>query len=274
MTCSPEATRRGTLPAVTPAEPLARINGPKVRVAQLGAALRRRADDLASVLYPAACAACGCDADTVLCPRCRLDLDALADEPAHPCCGRPAPADDDDVPCPHCGGASLGRLTSVARLGRYDGPLAAMILAAKYAGRWEVADWLGDRLSAAKSVARIVAGDAVIVPVPLHASRRRSRGYNQSRRLADRLGLAFDLPVIEPAVRVRPTRAQASLRGHAARRANVADAFAVLDPAAVEGRVVVLVDDVLTSGATLRSLAHALHAARPAGLRAVVAAVA
>ena len=101
----------------------------------------------------------------------------------------------------------------------------------------------------------------VLVPVPLHSARRRERGYNQAAALADALAEAIAAPRLAGALtRVRSTRAQARL-GPAERRRNIAGAFRVERPAAMKGRSVLLVDDVMTTGATLESALAALAAA-------------
>ncbi len=101
----------------------------------------------------------------------------------------------------------------------------------------------------------------VVVPVPLSPRRERERGYNQSALLADalarRLNRRFDGSSL---VRVRETEHQARLSGDD-RRDNLRDAFAVPDPRYVRGRTVLLVDDVMTTGATLSHCARPLRAA-------------
>lgn len=102
---------------------------------------------------------------------------------------------------------------------------------------------------------------ALLVPVPLHPVRLRSRGFNQALLLARPLGRALGLPVAPRALRrIRRTQAQPGL-GAAERRVNLAGAFVVCHPATVSGRHVVLVDDVLTTGATANACAGALRAA-------------
>jgi ComF family protein len=114
----------------------------------------------------------------------------------------------------------------------------------------------------------VLTGAASIVPVPLHASRRRSRGFDQAADLARHLGL----PVSRALRRVRATAVQASLPA-AKRHANVRDAFAVTRTAReLSGAVVVLVDDVCTTGATLDACAHALKEAGIVEVRALTAA--
>jgi ComF family protein len=108
----------------------------------------------------------------------------------------------------------------------------------------------------------------LVVPVPLHGARERERGFNQAAALAR----AMDLPVCHALVRRVATPPQASLSG-VARRSNLRGAFALARHApAVAGRRVALVDDVLTTGATLSAAAEALGAAGPAEIVAVTAA--
>jgi ComF family protein len=100
-----------------------------------------------------------------------------------------------------------------------------------------------------------------MIPVPLHEARETQRGYNQSQLLASNLARLWSLELFPPAAlcRVRDTASQVSL-DYAKRQANVGGAFAA-DPAAVKDRVIIVVDDVCTTGATLHACAQALHEA-------------
>jgi len=101
----------------------------------------------------------------------------------------------------------------------------------------------------------------VLVPVSLHPRRLRERGYNQSSILAWELGGLVDLPVMEGSLlRLRDTPAQARAATAEVRRRNVAEAFACRD-GKLEGKEVLLIDDVCTTGATLDSCAVALKKA-------------
>jgi ComF family protein len=155
-------------------------------------------------------------------------------------------------------------LTRSPAAGPYDGALRLIIHAFKYGRRRSLAAPLG-ALVAGTCAATLDDAD-VCVPVPLHWRRRYTRGFNQADDLAATLGP----PVVRALRRRRHTHAQASL--HAGdRQTNVRDAFAVTrrGARAVTGAVVVLVDDVQTTGATLEACARALRSAGAREVRAV-----
>jgi ComF family protein len=107
-----------------------------------------------------------------------------------------------------------------------------------------------------------------IVPVPLHPRKKREREFNQAEYLAAALGRTFDVPVMTVELRrIKDTVTQTALDAEA-RAANLRDAFAVRKPGAFEGKNVVLVDDVFTTGATMDSCAKVL---RVAGAKRVTA---
>ncbi len=99
-----------------------------------------------------------------------------------------------------------------------------------------------------------------LVPTPLHWTKRITRGFNQSALLAAQIGRATGLPVVNALRKVKRTPAQSSLRG-TQRRLNVRDAFSVGRPELVRNQKILLVDDVLTTGATANACATALKGA-------------
>ncbi len=156
--------------------------------------------------------------------------------------------------------------------GDYQGALRKIIHAFKYEGRRRLAPRLGQLL---REAGHDVTTDAsCVVPVPLHAWKRFRRGFNQASDLAAELGP----PVVHALWRTRATRAQTGLTA-TARRKNVRGAF-TLSPfiskrtrdSLLVDRVVVLVDDVRTTGATLDACATALKAAGAREVRALTAA--
>lgn len=141
----------------------------------------------------------------------------------------------------------------------YDERLAAVVHAFKFEGRVRLADRLAPAI--ADSVARSGFRPELVVAVPLHATRRRERGHDQAERLARAVARASGVPYVPGVVeRARATRPQTTL-GPEARRRNLAGAFRVLEPAWVAGRRTLVVDDVLTTGATLAEASAALRAA-------------
>ena len=115
----------------------------------------------------------------------------------------------------------------------------------------------------------IWSGVEAVVPVPLHPAKERARGFNQAKLLAKRLAKVMGIPLLERRlVKIRPTEAQTSLDGKS-RETNVRGAFAVKRPSGIKGKTVLLVDDVYTTGSTIREGSAALRKAGAGEVRAV-----
>ena len=133
---------------------------------------------------------------------------------------------------------------------------------------------LGDALTERPACRRVLHRAGLIVPVPLHQTRYLERGYNQSTMLGRGLGQVIGAEVeSEALLRERATRSQTSL-SHEERWRNVRGAFATSDAAQPVGRRVVLVDDLLTTGATAGAAAQALREAEAASVVLVTLALA
>jgi ComF family protein len=237
-----------------------------------GSIVRLACDAILSVVLAPSCAAC----DEALlhptrgpvCGRCWSSILPLT-PPLCDRCGDPLPAWRlVSLPlacCPRCRRAR--RVVDRARaIGAYDGALRAIIHALKYDGRRSLARPLG-RLMRERG-ADMLHGASCLVAVPLHPSRRRHRGFNQAADLARHIGL----PVLPALRRVRATPTQTGLPA-ARRHRNMRDAFAVTRAArSLAGSIVVLVDDVSTTGATLEACARVLKDAGVHEVRALTAA--
>jgi ComF family protein len=205
--------------------------------------------------FPATCAGCGREG-APLCDACLPALDARLALPGGTPMGLPA-----EIPAP---------LLQLEWCAPFAGPVRAALHDLKYRGERRLAEPLGAAI--ARRWARVGSGAQVVVPVPVHAERERQRGYDQAVLIATTAAQRLGLPFGHALERGRATVAQFELdRGE--RAANVAGAFRVRvsDPAAVPavvGRWVLLVDDVVTTGATLAACAVALERA---GVRAVSA---
>lgn len=226
-------------------------------------------ESLFELLYPPRCAACAaflpegargafCGACAAAlepmpawaCPRC-AELLRPTIHGRCPACARRRPAFD---------GARAGWL--------YGGPLLEAVHALKYGRAAWLARPLGRML--AEAVPLDPARVDLVVPVPLHPRRLRDRGFDQAERLAVEVARRLGRP-LRPEVlrRVRSTPPQAA-RDRAGRAANVAGAFRARRAAALRGRRVLLVDDVLTTGATASAAARALRDAGAARVEVLV----
>ena len=223
-------------------------------------------DALRVGLFSARCASCDSrlTAPTGLfCPTCEALVPSAG--AACPRCGRPRDEQvDASRPCDRC----LRRPPPWKELrsgGPFEGPLARAIRRLKYGGQPGLAPLLSERLP---SVPVLEDALFVVVPVPLHPARLRRRGFNQAALLARGLAQRTNAPLVHEAlVRTRPTPPQVRQPSASARRRNVEGAFAVRSEGRIRGRAVVLVDDVVTSGATVDACAKAL---RSAGANAVL----
>ena len=200
-------------------------------------AVGNRALDLA---LPATCAGCRREG-SALCWECLPALDARLDAVPGTPIGLPA-----DIPSPLLQLEWAAPFTGVTRRG---------IHALKYGGERRLARPMG--AAVARRMARAAMTGDVLVPVPASPDRVRDRGYDQAALIAQEVGRHRRLPVRAALRRTRVTTAQFDL-DRAARAANLGGVFAVTDRAAIANRWVILVDDVMTTGATLASCAMAL----------------
>lgn len=194
------------------------------------------------LLLPPRCPGCEREGE-VICERCAVPLRRRLEEPAGAPIGLPVDLPDGVVQLEWCAA--------------FSGPVRAAVHALKYDGERRLVEPLAEVMAERWRVAG--RGGELMVPVPIHAARRRERGFDQAEELARACGRQLGLPVSRSLVRAERTAAQHAL-GRGDRARNVGGAFAVRagDEPRLRGRWIVLIDDVTTTGATLASCAAAL----------------
>ena len=219
--------------------------------------LRRLWDGFLDLVLPPRCLSCGVPVASLgtLCPACWRAITFLG-APCCTCCG--IPFDIDLGPTALCGAcaAQTPPFDRARAVMRYDESSRQLVLALKHGDRLHLAPALAQWMR--RTGGELLAEADLLVPVPLHWTRLFARRYNQAAVLALALTKAGGPPLLADAlIRRRRTPSQGTKNG-VARRRNVAGAFALHRKDAVKGKRVVLIDDVLTTGATVEECARVL----------------
>jgi ComF family protein len=226
-------------------------------------------DAVVSVFFPAGCRIC----DWLLTGASRLPicgdcLSSFARVHGIACqvCGRPlarlGQAEGEPLLCPACHDKTYA-FDRARSLALYEGALVHAILLLKFEHIGPLGEWFSERLGEVVRNERNALAADVVVPVPLHRQREQERGYNQTALIAKPLAKRLRLPyraVLLVRTRARPDKRILSLEES---WASVRGAFATRPGSQVDNQRVLLVDDVLTTGATLHACARVLHEAGP-----------
>jgi len=220
-------------------------------------------DDILDFVYPQSCPICqkplGRE-ETDICEDCWKTL-AFLPAPFCPYCKSFLEDNHTLVEhlCPYLSKPEDRKILAVKSLGTFDDHYKKLIHRFKYDRKIP----LGKRL--AQCLGKVVAQDEdftncdLIIPVPLHRARHRERGFNQSEVLAEGVSQAIDLPLAKQILkRKKNTRDQTYLNAQQ-RTENVRDAFVVTQPEKINNKAVILIDDVITTGATLNECARMLE---------------
>ena len=241
-----------------------------------GVAVKKTADHICNVIFPKRCLLCGenllADALPDLCGDCIKTLH-INDSASCRLCGQSIDGslvEAGIVKCGHCRIKEPPLEATVFGL-RYESAARELIHKFKFGGRERLATSIAHLLCARLHRSVEMDGIDMVVPVPLHISRLYSRGYNQSYLLAREVASVFSLPLEAGMIfRLRATPAQWS-QTRAERFKNMKNAFGMRRATAIGGKRLLLIDDIMTTGATMFEAARLL---KKSGAAAVVGALA
>ena len=228
-----------------------------------GHAVKRRLISLArdcwsgllDLVYPTYCLVCEQESEDYLCAKCIESIDTIS-PPVCRKCGIPT----EEYMCFEC--RERNYVFTMARSAAiYDGSLRNAIHLFKYSRRIVLADPLAQLMIRCLPDTRLVGKFDIVVPIPIHPSRMRERGFNQAEELARRLCEAINIPMnTQVLYKLKKTRHQANLPEDE-RLINLQGSFAVRNADMIRGRRVLIVDDVMTTGSTLNEAAQVLLSA-------------
>ena len=207
------------------------------------------------IFMPRCCELCGCrlsDNEDMLCVSCAKQLPQTGDFLS--------PYDNPTARL------LWGRLTieHATALMQYNpnSTAAMLIYKLKYGNRPDIALWFGRYIASMLSAKPLFDDIDLLVPLPIHKRRERERGYNQSHEIARGIGDITNIKVRNDIIeRSRYTASQTTL-AHKDRASNVANAFSLLRPEEIEGKHLLLIDDIITTGATIAACGQALAEAK------------
>ena len=216
---------------------------------------------LADIIFPSRCVVCGIvlsnNERIRICSEC-LSRTGFVKAPICSCCGLPfVNYEGTNHLCGEC--TSSKQYFSVARsVGKFEEPLLDVIHQFKYKGKIAVGETLGRLMAEFEYDSFSIEGYSLILPVPLHQRRLKERGFNQSvilaREIAMRYSIHLDFGTLKRTIHTKP---QTGL-GKKQRSTNVKGVFEVTDSGRIDGERVVLIDDVYTTGSTVRECARVL----------------
>lgn len=213
-------------------------------------------ESLRDIAFPPLCACCGellGDGEVALCTTCRYDMPLTYYHSMK-----------QNYVVDLLAGRAAFENASALMYFRRGSDFRKLIHRMKYGGRSDVACVLGEIYGRYLRESKLYEEVELVVPIPLHWTRLVRRGYNQSAEFARGIAKSLGAQVESRAIaRTRRTSMQAKMSDHEKRAANVHGAFAVRRPELIDGRKVLLVDDVITTGATLEACADAINRSLP-----------
>lgn len=238
-----------------------------------GIAVRLRAglETLRDLFFPPHCAGCSAAIEEKwFCPKCEESLRPV-EKPRCETCSQPFEGEVGDFVCTNCRGRAF-HFTHAVGVMRSVGVVRELVHRFKYSGELWLAQPLGDFLDQGWEDPRLASeGFDAIIPVPLHKLRKREREFNQAEILGKSLARRKKVVFSDALERIRYTTTQTRM-DRAGRMQNLRDAFRLRQNARVQGKHLLLVDDVFTTGSTLDECARVLIKGGAKSVRALTVA--
>ncbi len=248
-----------------------RLEKREARLAKIKAVVKRAFKAFDGALYPLDCTCDACGNELVEDTRYRLCSECMASLPfvkGHICLNCGVPLKDESDYCNRCQNQKSAFLKNRSPL-VYDGEVKRLIYKLKFAKKTYVAQTLGALM--ADKFLECGMNSEIIVFVPMTASEEKKRGYNQAELLANEVGKRLDIPVLPALAKIKSTSEQKELKGKD-RALNLEGAFACIFEQ-VNGRKILLIDDIFTTGATANECAKVLLKAKAREVCVLTAAV-
>ncbi|MHC4661085.1 MAG: ComF family protein [Planctomycetota bacterium] len=233
--------------------------------------LVRVGNRILDVIYPRTCLVCNSPVKgsgaVFTCPACLEKIIFIGNHACRTCGTKVGPGAEKSKRCVACRDSTLV-FRRCSAVGMYDGPLRDLIIQLKFRKlELTVADlgrWIADRYEETRGIV-----PDFLVPVPLHINRRRERGFDQAEILAEHVAKRSGVPLKKPLVRTRNTEPQTGLPP-TGRQKNISGAFALSKKADVQGKRILLIDDVMTTGSTLAECSRALRNAGASSIECLI----
>ncbi len=224
--------------------------------------------DLLNLFIPPACLVCGARLENqsqVICGNCEAKI-SLVGQNVCPVCGSENP----EIPCTLCAEVHF-TFDAAHSVFKFKGPVKDLIHELKYNGYSSPAGYFALPLAELIEISPALKNHDYVCAVPLHRVRRRERGYNQSELIAYATSMMAGIPYAEPVYRCINTYSQ-TLLSRAKRATNLKNAFKIKKNADVNGKKIIVIDDVFTTGSTLNEIAKTLRSAGAAKVTALTVA--
>lgn len=215
------------------------------------------------LVFPRKCELCGRPADRLgrhLCSACLMRLSVISPVGACRICGQPAPGSQQEFLCDDCR-KHRPHFDRAAVAFNFEGSVRTLIHKYKFRHALQLKDDFADWMEAVARLRFDLAAVDAVLPMPLKWSRRLNRGYNQCEYLAQEMARRIDRRYDAGALRRCGSPSQQAALTEDERRENVKGTFAVRAPERVKGRTLLLIDDIMTTGATLSEAAKTLKEA-------------